>query len=233
MGKQTESSKYSPDTLETAITYLKQSEKSHFQILKDIFKCDGQAIYGADVLLYGVAQRSIKLTSGFIAMVVQSNAECAVPLLRLQLDNVMRFNALWLVKDPNDVLLALLRDEFSKLKSRDGKPLKDYYLCEQISKEHEWFKKVYNKTSGYIHLSSPGMFSSVVDVGNHESRTISWKVGSEAGRNWRTEEKKEAVDAFIAATEILFNLFYSWGYTKETMAKQRKSKAGKKQFQKK
>ena len=215
--------KYSPDTLEAAIAFLKDSEKIHRELLKYAFFADEKAIYSADMIMQGMAQRSIKLTLGFVSMVEQSNAECAVPLLRLQLDNVMRFNALWLFNDNNKIFTAFLKDTFHKLKTSDGKRLTDAFLCDQISKKYEWFKRVYKSTSSYIHFSNPGLMSSVVGVGNDESRTISSCVGSEAGRQWQTEEKKEAVDAFIAATEILLTLFYSWGYTKETVARQRQN----------
>lgn len=52
-------------------------------------------------------------------------------------------------------------------------------------------------------------------------------IGSEAGRKWCDTEKKEAVDAFIAATDALLHLFVSWAVTKEIVAKQRADAADK------
>ena len=213
---------YRPDTLEAALAHLRASKPAHLQALQQATLANGAALYPADLIIHGVAQRSLQLLSGFSVMVEQSNVVCAVPLLRLQLDSIMRFYALWLVPDPNEVLLALLSDKpFKNLKSSDGKSLMDTYLKEQLSKHHPWVSEVYKRTSGFIHLSSPGLLSGVVSVGDDTSRMIKMLIGSKAGRKWSDIEKKEAVDAFIAATDALLHLFVSWGVTKEIVAEQR------------
>jgi hypothetical protein len=214
---------YKPDTLEAAVACLRASESAHQQVLARAMTADAGALYPADHVMLGVAQRSLMLIAGFVALVEQSNAVCAVPLLRLQLDNIMRFNALWLVRDPKEVLNALLSEKpFNKLKSRDGnEPLTDRYLAEQLSKRHPWVSEVYKRTSGFIHLSMPGLMSGVVGIGDATSRDVQFAIGPNAGRIWTDEEKKEAVDAFIAATSALMYLFVSWVITKEKVASQR------------
>src|SRR5216684_3012045 len=145
---------YSPSTLEAAIAHLRASETAHLEALKRATLADASALFAADIIMYGVAQRSLMLIDGFTAMVEQSNYVCGVPLLRLQLDNIMRFHSLWLVSDPQIVLEALLKDTpFNKLKSQDGKPLTDAYLHEQLSQLHPWVSEVYKCTSGFVHLS--------------------------------------------------------------------------------
>ena len=219
---------YSPDTLEAALAHLRASESAHLEALQQATLADGAALYPADLIMHGVAQRSLQLISGFTVMVEQSNVVCAVPLLRLQLDNIMRFYALWLVPDPNKVLLALLSDKpFRKLTSSDGSRLTDAYLAKQLAKLHPWVSEVCKRTSGFIHLSSPGLLSGVVSVGDDTSRMVQMLIGSEAGRKWRDTEKKETVDAFIAATDALLHLFVSWAATKEIVAKQRADAADK------
>jgi hypothetical protein len=147
---------------------------------------------------------------------------CGIPLLRLQLDNIMRFYSLWLVSDPQRVLEALLKDTpFKKLKSQDGKPLTDAYLHKQLSQLQPWVSEVYKRTSGFVHLSTPGILSGVMHVGDASNRTIQMHIGSKAGRKWSDSDKKEAVDAFIAATDALLHLFVSWAVTKERVAQQR------------
>lgn len=219
---------YSPDTLEAAVAHLRASELAHLEALQMATLPDGTALYPADLIMHGVAQRSLQLISGFTVMVEQSNVVCAIPLLRLQLDNVMRFYALWLVPDPDQVLSALLSDTpFKKLKSSNGRQLTDSYLAEQLSEHHPWVSNVYKRTSGFVHLSTPGLLSGVVAVGNDATKVVSMSIGREAGRKWLDTEKKEAVDAFIAATDALLHLFVSWAVTKETAAKQRPAEADK------
>ena len=59
---------------------------------------DDSTIYPADMIMQGVAQRSLMLIIGFTQMVEQGNYVRAIPLLRLQLA-IMRFNELWLTPD--------------------------------------------------------------------------------------------------------------------------------------
>jgi hypothetical protein len=99
---------YSPNTLEAAIAHLRASKTAHLETLKQATLADDSALFAADIIMYGVAQRSLMLIDGFAMMVEQSNHVCGIPLLRLQLDNLMRFHALWVVSDPQIIFKALL-----------------------------------------------------------------------------------------------------------------------------
>ena len=135
---------------------LKGSRKDHIDLLYKIMNTDERAIYGVDLVVIAVVHRSISLIDGFVRMVEDRNVLCANALLRLQLDNIIRLYACWLVDDPHSIALRLLEGKpLRKVKSRDGQALSDRYLVSEASKLYPWLNKVYEKASGFTSIYAP------------------------------------------------------------------------------
>lgn len=203
------------------IEALKGSRKDHTDLLNRILNADGRALYGVDLVVIAVMHRSISLIDGFTRMVEEKNMLCVNALLRLQLDNVIRLHACWLVDNPHSMVLLLLEGKpLRKVKSREGKPLSDAYLVSEASKLYPWLKKVYEKTSGFVHLSQPHMIAPLTKIA--EDGTVGMEVGSGLGREWKEDEVLESLSAFGEATKSVFHLCYSWLVTKDIVGKRRK-----------
>jgi hypothetical protein len=193
--------------------------EQHVELVASSMAEDGGKAHPIDFVMWAAAQRSVNLIDGFAGLVEQGNHTCAVPLLRLQLDNAMRFLSLGLVKDPGEIVLALLSDKpLHKLKSRTGHQLRDRFLLDELSKHYPWAKSAYAKTSGWVHLSVPGMVSSFGAI-DETTRRADVHIGIGAGRPWPEADREEAVDAFIAATDVVLALFASWTKHKRAIGK--------------
>jgi hypothetical protein len=131
----------------------------------------------------------------------------------------MRLYACWLVDDPNSVALHLLKGHpVKKVKSKDGHLLTDSYLHQKVSEIYPWVSRVYQKVSGFIHLSRPHMMAPVNRM-DHNERTISIRIGNDTtGRKWTEDEMIEAIAAFTEATRSLLHLCGSWLVTKQKAA---------------
>lgn len=211
---------YSPDTVAGGLAHLRASESAHVQLGQSAVSADEGRMYSPDLVLMGVVQRSLSLIDAFVMLVEASNPSAAIPMLRMQLDNALRFYACWVAADYNDVLTALLQgDPLNKVKSSDGKGLSDAYLVERASERWPWMRSVYKATCGFVHLSTPGLLSGLVGIGTDEDRKVYFHIGMKAGRPWPDKEKKEAVDVMVHATDALLQLVASWGITKERAAK--------------
>jgi hypothetical protein len=157
--------------------------------------------------------RSLSLIDAFTLLVEHKNALAAVPLIRLQIDNIIRLYACWLVREPPVVAEALLTDQpLRKLKSRSGKPLTDKFLYDAAAEHYPWIPEVYKQTSGFVHLSGRHIFAPVV-AADDATHTISLAIGG--SREWTEKEILESVNAFIEATKCLLHLCGSWLLTKE------------------
>lgn len=122
-------------------------------------------LYGADFLFAAFVQRSFHLLEGFLMAFDVGNVIVAAPLVRLQLDNLLRINYLAAGPDVDEMMRYLLDGgEFRKLKDGDGRSLTDKRLCQLASSRIPWIEKVYERSSGWVHFSG-AHFGTVVRAG--------------------------------------------------------------------
>jgi hypothetical protein len=144
-----------PDDLEGFLQKLESTEEDILDATLGILQADGGAIYPLDFLANAVMKRAVALISGFTTLIRAKNFSCAGALVRLHLDNVLRFSAAALVANPHDFAESVLRGEHvRKLKDKKGEQLTDAYLVKCLSVEYPWVSQVYDETSGYVHLSN-------------------------------------------------------------------------------
>jgi hypothetical protein len=176
----------------------------------------GGALYGMDLLAIGALNRSKAHIAGFRILIEAKNMICAGALLRLQLDTAMRFFAAFLVEQPHDFAIAILRGEKVRdLKDRAGKRMTDAYLSQRLGEEFEWVPRVYERTSGYVHLSSTHLMSALSPSSENDSddRRFTGKISAE-DKPLPEAIYIEAADAFRAATDILLRYVEGWIFTK-------------------
>src|SRR5690606_25835105 len=106
---------------------------------------------------------SLKLIFGFTTLIKDDNFIAASHLVRCHLDNIIRFSATWLVNDPHDFAVKVIDGvEINTLKDKNGALMKDWYLRNLLNEEYPWITNVYKQSSGYIHLSSKHVFSTLM-----------------------------------------------------------------------
>ena len=199
--------------VQNKIREIQKFQDYHLDMGKYLLSAADGTQYPFDLLAIAVLNRSLAVLNGFCDLLKSSNFIAAVPLLRLQLDNCLRFYAGWLVADPHDFANEVLSGKpIKNLKSTDGKPLSDNYLCRILSSEYPWMLDVYKNTSGYIHLSEKHIFHSVRS--SDDGKGLSISIG-ETDRYVPTELYLEVMEAFKTTTEILLKYVYSWAYTKD------------------
>jgi len=141
-----------PD-LETELRKLETTEKQLLDMGLAIGKAYGGAFYGLDFFAYAVLKRSLAIIAGFSTLLRARNFVCAAALVRLHLDTLLRFAAGTLVDDPHKFATAILKGEHvRKLRDNKGKLMTDQYLVSCLSGQNPWIRRVYNATSGYVHL---------------------------------------------------------------------------------
>ncbi|MFA5238601.1 MAG: hypothetical protein WC476_02680 [Phycisphaerae bacterium] len=195
--------------------------KEHIALYKKLWimtaRADGGALFPIDLLSTAVTHRAMCLVSGFCEMIEKKNFICAAPMIRLNLDNLLRFYATWLVDDPHSFAENILEGRaVGKLKDRTGQKMSDKYLAEKLSNEYPWIPRVYRETSGYIHLSSKHYFNTVRDVHN-EDRSTTVAIGPN-DTSITNEVREEAIDAMIAISEAVLRYLHGWAFTKEKVA---------------
>jgi hypothetical protein len=199
-----------------AFQHLSELDDLHTNVGKEVFTAYGGALYGMDFLAIGALNRSKAHVSGFTSLLKAKNLICAGALLRLQLDTAMRFYAAFLVEDPHGFAMKVMGGEkIRKLRDKGGNALTDSYLARRLGEEYEWVPRVYEKTSGYVHLSATHLMSSL-SAKNDESQLGKFeaKIAAE-DKDLPESLYVETVDAFSASTEILLRYVRGWAFTKD------------------
>jgi hypothetical protein len=158
-------------------------------------------IYASDLVVFGVLDRQIGLLEAMPNLFQEKNIHSLAPLLRVQLDGLLRLHAFRIVEYMHDLTSHILKgNHLDKFKDRDGTQLRDSHLVKTLSKELPWIKEMYSTLSGWIHLSSTHIFT-VVSEGQ-EDRTIEIGVGSfrQNVPDSLWEEARSAVQAVHEAT---------------------------------
>ena len=133
---------------------------------------------------------------------IPKNYVCAAPLVRLQLDNVLRFSALWLVSDSQDFVTKVLEGkQINKLRDRDGQRMTDRNLVDKMKARHPGVEQVYDDTCGYVHLSDAHLFHTFSMTGE---RSMHMEIGGDFGVT--DANRKDAVVTMDGVTRLLLSL---------------------------
>ena len=179
----------------------------------------GEELYETDLFFIAVMARSYSLADGFISAFDSWNPAVMAPLLRLQIDSLVR--VAYLAKAPKVEELALYLiggGEFRTLRDADGKNLSDRRLIEHAQKAHPWIEDVYKATSGWVHFS-PAHISGAVQITPNESSSESF-LKLFGGIPIRPEQiplsaLEELLGAMMQATGELFGYVEMWEATKK------------------
>lgn len=198
--------------LPTVLTKLKQKQDEHSQIALPIFEemRKHNEILTFDVYAISVFNRSCTLTSGFRSLIEIRSFSSAAALLRLQLDNILRFYALLLAANPHEFLKNVFEGgQISKFTDRSGVRMTDKHLVTTVSSDLPWIGTVYEKCSGYVHFSSNHFYSAMKkDESRRESDEhlpVVLAVGP-AEDFISDRDYTELTETFIAATDALAGL---------------------------
>lgn len=118
----------------------------------------------------------------------------------MQIDNAARMNALRVVPNMFEFCEALLKGaRFDKQKDSNGVPLSDAHLVRILSSEFPWVTRVYQTTSGDIHLSMNAFHSATTDIG--EDGRFSVYIGAD-NPSHADEDYFSILDAFYSANQM-------------------------------
>lgn len=206
------------DPIDTSIRNLRALVDEHNKMGMKILKAAGGKLYPLDLLTIAVMNRSVALLTGFCDLLEKRNFVAAAPLLRMQLDNLLRFHAAWLVDKPHDFAMSVFQGErIRDLKDRNGKKMTDAYLVGELSKQHPGLSSIYEHTSGYVHLSEKHIFNSMT-AKKGPGQEFNMKISAIDGFVPK-EIYLEAMQAFLKITGILFSYLQGWALTKDGPAK--------------
>lgn len=134
-----------------------------------------------DLFLIALLNRTVNLNRGFVKLIRDNNYITAVPIIRINLDSLLRVYASGISEhDRNNFALAVISGEqIRKMKIRGTKtPMQDIHLVNSITKVigMEWVKDIYDSGNSFVHFSDNIIFSSqrIVSV---QERMMEFTIG--------------------------------------------------------
>ena len=80
------------------IVEVEKLRPQHVELMERVLRSDSNNVYLQDHFALAVANRSMSLIDGFSLMIHHDVFMCAAGLLRMQLDNLSRWNSVFLVR---------------------------------------------------------------------------------------------------------------------------------------
>jgi hypothetical protein len=196
-----------------AVKELEADRATLLQMTKAMWEAYDGAMYPLDLYANGAINRALSLSMGFESLILQRNILCVGALLRLELDTAIRFAAAWRVDEPHTFALKVLKGTpVRRLKDQTGQLMSDAYLVKCLSPDYPWLEKVYETTSGYIHLSDTHISSSVASL---DAKTMRFEFQVSSRDDKQPDSLYlEAVAAFREATQIFMRYLRGWTFTK-------------------
>lgn len=189
------------ETLDDLLKKISHLSSLHLQLWSQSVAAAEGSIYTHDFLVVGVLNRSLCVLRGF-ATLIRDNYICAAPLVRLQLDNLLRFAASFLVENTDDFIMKVMDGErIDKMKASDGQRMTDKYLVERIEERQPGFKAIYEHGSGYVHFSHYHIFAPITGL-NDSEKSISWEI-SDKDKKVTESQRADAIRTMISITEAL------------------------------
>lgn len=170
-------------TLQSKSKILRNQQNTHYTLFEEIRSVPSGNIYITDLIIEGLLNRSLNLIDAIINLLNQWNFISATPLLRLQIDNLLKLVHLALTENREEICIKILKGiRFDKIKDTNGKFLKDIYLRNQAKQLYPWLDKVDEETSKLIHFSEKLCYSTITSI-NNKNRTIEYFFGI-GGPHW-------------------------------------------------
>jgi len=128
----------------------------HHSTLSMRFMGAGGALWLTDVWMLGVALRSFHLVEGFIQAFDSWNVTVAAPIVRMQIDSLVRTVYVAQAPDRDALIMALMGGEqLRNLKAYDNSKqnVTDRELVERAGSIYDWLPPVYEKSNEWVHFS--------------------------------------------------------------------------------
>jgi len=187
------------NTVEPLIEKLSIMNNQAIKLARGIIS---ETLLDVDLYACSVLDKSIHLTDGFVQMINSRNLSCAGILLRVQMDNCLRAYALNIAADRGEAVNKLISGEkLDKLKDKDGRKMKDFYLKNKLAQMDDRFEEVYGNACGYVHFSDKAFFQSTQITGEN---SIMIQVSHEHPEKWNDY----LIECVLAYTHYL-NFFYN------------------------
>jgi hypothetical protein len=192
---------------------VRHCKDAHRDIADRIISAAPGELSLTDIFLLGVVKRSLDLVAAIELLIEQWNYSAMAPLVRLQVDSLLRMRYLAGARDRDTLLGRLISGEsFRQLKDDTGKKLTDARLLQLAESDYPWLRSMYEETSKVVHFTVGHMTVPLVFHGKpHVS--VDMNVGL---ARWSEERIRECLNGTVIVSSEILRLANSWTLRRDT-----------------
>ena len=114
----------------------------------------GENLTEDDLFFISALNRRVQFIDGIMNLLRTRNLTCTGIIVRTQLDNLMRVFAVFISEDRRSFIKETLSGTpIRNMKDNQNEKMTDANLKKRMSKYYPEIEEIYNKSSGYVHLS--------------------------------------------------------------------------------
>jgi hypothetical protein len=167
----------------------------------------GENLTEDDIFFLSALNRRVQLIDGIIDLLRMRNLTCVGILVRTQLDNLMRVFAAFISKDRRAFIKESLNGKtIRNMRDNQNRKMTDFNLKKRISEYYPEIEEIYNKSSGYVHLSEVAFHEAFWSEHSEQVGKIKFSVGLPP-REKLNPTLIECAEIFCYFTEIEYELF--------------------------
>ena len=198
-----------PEVLE-AYAHLVELSDEHLNAGRALLTASGGAQMLVDLVFYGLTNRSWNVCDAILILVAKRNFVAAAPLVRIQMDTLLRLCYMRTLKQSDPFAKLILSGQrLNKTKDAEGKLLTDARLRDYARPRYPWIDKTYDELSRLVHFSDAHIYSSMTPLKADGSNTIHIGIG-QTEESWPASEVKNLLDLTILLTEGILAHLSGW-----------------------
>jgi len=122
-------------------------------VAAEIIKAGNYNVHNEDLYILSIINRAISLNKAFLLLLKNKNSLTAISIVRLQLDNVLRLNAIKIVNNREDFLNYFFEGKPINKYREGAKKFTDNFLATQLNEDNPGTLDLYNFLCDFVHFS--------------------------------------------------------------------------------
>lgn len=203
------------DKLERCLVRIDSLQYEFLDSAHRIMKAGKSSIHKLDFFALSIINRAISLNKGFKTLMETENTLSAVGLLRLQLDNLIRYNAIIVCEKPFELMEHILDNKSIHEYRENNKAFSDNFLAKRLNERFPNSLKLYKYLCNYIHYGYTHVdYIFREKVCSTENSPYSVVVGD--NDRFSLEDKIDYTENLINISSNLITLMNQWAKEKDS-----------------
>jgi hypothetical protein len=177
----------------------------------NIIKAGQSKADNLDFIALSVINRAISLNKGYKTLIEANNTLSAVNLLRLQLDNLIRYNSIFVANEIGYIDYIIEGKPINKYK-KGTQPFTDNYLAKELDKKFSNSLNLYIHLCEFIHYGKKHISKIITDS---ENKNALFRVVVGDNDNFTDAEKIDYTENLLSISINLLSLIRVWPEEKE------------------